>query len=92
MRGEDVVVGGFDECWIYNCLQHTDDPALIIRNALQSARTLRIFEWVDIEPHDGHPQMITKKMLDEAIGREGRLVHLSEAGCFGLAYFNIHTQ
>ena len=92
MRGEDVVVGGFDECWIYNCLQHTDDPALIIRNALRSARTLRIFEWVDIEPHDGHPQMITKKMLDESIGREGKLVHLAESGCFGLAYFNIHTK
>jgi len=91
-RGEDVVEEGFDEAWIYNCLQHTDDPALIIRNALRSARTLRIFEWVDIEPHEGHPQMITKKMLDEAIGREGRLVHLAEAGCFGLAYFNIYTQ
>jgi hypothetical protein len=92
MRGEDVVEEGFDECWIYNCLQHTDDPALIIRNALRAAKVLRIFEWVDIEPHDGHPQMITKKMLDEAIGREGRLVHLAEAGCFGLAYFNIHTK
>jgi hypothetical protein len=92
MRGEDVSLRGFDECWIYNCLQHTDDPALIIRNALQAAKVLRIFEWVDIEPHDGHPQMITKKMLDEAIGREGKLVHLAESGCFGLAYFNIYTQ
>ncbi len=53
---------------------------------------LRIFEWVDIEPHDGHPQMITKKTLDESIGSDGKLVHLAEAGCFGLAYFNIHTK
>ena len=37
-------------------------------------------------------QMITKKMLDESIGSEGRLVNLAEAGCFGKAYYNIHTK
>jgi len=91
-RGEDIYEEGFDEAWIYNCLQHTDDPDLIIKNALRAAKTIRLFEWVDIPPHDGHPQMITKKMLDDAIGSEGRLVDLAEAGCFGKAYYNIHTQ
>ena len=91
-RGEDIYEEGYDECWIYNCLQHTDDPDLIIKNALRAAKTIRLFEWVDIPPHDGHPQMITKKMLDDAIGSEGRLVDLAEAGCFGKAYYNIHTQ
>jgi hypothetical protein len=92
IRGEDLIRDGFDECWIYNCLQHTDDPAKIIANGLRAARTLRIFEWVDIPAHEGHPQEITKKLLDDAIGNEGKLVHLSEAGCFGLAYFNTYTQ
>jgi hypothetical protein len=91
-RGEDIYEEGYDECWIYNCLQHTDDPDLIIKNALRAAKTIRLFEWVDIPPHDGHPQMITKKMLDDSIGSEGRLVDLAEAGCFGKAYYNIHTQ
>ena len=91
-RGEDIYEEGFDEAWIYNCLQHTDDPDLIIKNALRAAKTIRLFEWVDIPPHDGHPQMITKKMLDDSIGSEGRLVDLAEAGCFGKAYYNIHTQ
>jgi hypothetical protein len=92
VKGEDIFIDGFDEAWIYNCLQHTDDPELIIKNALRAAKVLRIFEWVDIEPHDGHPQIITKKMLDESIGSEGRLITLAESGCFGKAYYNIHKQ
>lgn len=92
MRGEDVCVRGFDECWIYNCLQHTDDPELIIRNALKAAKTLRIFEWVDVPPHDGHPIELTKEKLDKWIGSEGVCVRLAESGCFGRAYFNTYKQ
>lgn len=92
MRGEDFNDGKFDECWIYNCLQHTDDPAKIIANALRSAKTLRIFEWVDIPAHEGHPQEITKKFLDDAIGSTGDVIQLSQSGCFGAAYFNTYTQ
>lgn len=93
MRGEDLIIKHFareyDEAWIYNCLQHTDDPELIIKNALSAAKTLRIFEWVDIPPHDGHPIELTKEKLDKWIGKEGRTIQLAESGCFGRAYFNI---
>ena len=88
-RGEDINEYGFDECWIYNCLQHTDDPELIIKNALRAAKTLRIFEWVDIPPHEGHPQEITKVALDKWIGKEGNTVRLAESGCYGNAYYNV---
>ena len=91
-RGEDVIEEGFDEAWIYNCLQHTDDPELIIKNALRSAKTLRIFEWVNVPPHDGHPIELTKEKLDQWIGKEGQTIQLAESGCFGKAYFNIYTQ
>jgi hypothetical protein len=90
-RGEDVIEEGYDEAWIYNCLQHTDDPELIIKNALKSAKTLRIFEWVNIPPHDGHPIELTKEKLDAWIGKEGQTIQLAESGCFGLAYFNTYT-
>ena len=76
--GEEVDETDFDEVWIYNCLQHTDDPVKIIRNALKSAKVLRIFEWVDILPHEGHPQMITKEFLDTSIGQEGNIVQLAD--------------
>jgi len=96
MRGEDAIIThfakGYDECWIYNCLQHTDDPERIIKNALNAAKTLRIFEWVDIPPHEGHPQEITKTALDRWIGKEGFVKQLAESGCYGKAYYNIFTQ
>lgn len=91
-RGEDIAVCEFDECWIYNCLQHTDDPEKIIQNAFKAAKTLRIFEWVDVPAHEGHPQEITKNFLDSVIGSEGKVVQLAESGCFGKAYYNIHSQ
>jgi hypothetical protein len=91
IRGEDVIEEGWDEVWIYNCLQHTDDPEKIIHNALKAAKILRIFEWVDISPHEGHPQMITKEFLDNSIGKDGNIVQLAESGCFGKAYYNIVT-
>jgi hypothetical protein len=89
IRGEDISEEGWDEVWIYNCLQHTDDPAKIISNAFKAAKVLRIFEWVDIPPHEGHPQMITKEFLDKCIGIEGRTTELAEKGCYGKAYYNI---
>jgi hypothetical protein len=88
-RGEDFIGNDrFDEAWIYNCLQHTDDPELIIKNAKRAAKTLRIFEWIDIPPHDGHPIELTKDKLDEWTGKEGNTILLCESGCYGNAYFN----
>jgi hypothetical protein len=96
IRGEDLIIKhfakGYDEAWIYNCLQHTDDPELIIKNALSAAKTLRIFEWVNVPAHDGHPIELTKNKLDEWIGKEGQTIMLADAGCFGRAYFNTYTQ
>jgi 2-polyprenyl-3-methyl-5-hydroxy-6-metoxy-1,4-benzoquinol methylase len=49
--GESYTGTGFDEVWIYNCLQHVEDPEQIIRNAVRAAPVLRLFEWTDIPPH-----------------------------------------
>jgi hypothetical protein len=91
-RGEDVIEEGYDEAWIYNCLQHTDDPELIIKNALNSAKTLRLFEWINIPPHEGHPIELTQKKLDEWIGKEGKIIMLADSGCYGIAYYNVLEQ
>ena len=91
-RGEDVDEKGWDEAWIYNCLQHTEDPERIIKNALKAAPTLRLFEWVDIPPHDGHPVMLTKDLLDQWIGNEGFVFDLNESGCVGRGYANVYTR
>ena len=87
--GEDVDERDWDEAWIYNCLQHTEDPKRIIKNALRAAPVLRLFEWIDIPAHEGHPVMLTKELLDEWIGHEGIVCELNESGCVGKAYANV---
>jgi hypothetical protein len=75
--GEDVNEEGWDEVWIYNCLQHTIDPQKIIENAKKAAPVLRIFEWLDIPAHEGHPQELKKELLDKWIGQEGYTTRIS---------------
>ena len=85
--GENVTDTGYDEVWIYNCMQHAVDPQRIINNAKAAAPVLRIFEWVDIPAHDGHPHELTEASLNEWIGQRGSITTLGESGCFGKAYY-----
>lgn len=55
--------GHFDEAWIYNCLQHVKDPTQIIKNAMNVADTVRIFEWTFIKPYTGHLHELTPNLL-----------------------------
>lgn len=92
MRGEDWQGEGFDEVWIYNCLQHVDDPGLIIRNALNAAPVLRIFEWIDFPAYEGHPQALTQEKMESWIGQSGLTLRLSESGCHGNSFYGIFTR
>jgi SAM-dependent methyltransferase len=91
--GEEIEANNsFDEVWIYNVLQHVRDPAKVIANARRAAPVLRIFEWVNIPPHEGHPHMLVAEDLDRWIGRLGTVTHLDGAnGCYGDAYSNVAT-
>ena len=62
-KGEDFDGGGFDEAWIYNCLQHTEDPALVVAKAAKAAKLVRVFEWINIPPYQGHLHMITPETI-----------------------------
>ena len=84
---ENIKEYGWDEVWIYNCLQHTIDPQKIIENAKRAAPVLRIFEWIDIPAHDGHPHELTEESLNSWIGQKGQTVKLSENNCYGRAYY-----
>ncbi len=95
-RGEDADTLGlpkFHEVWIYNCLQHTDDPEKIIANAKSLAPVLRLFEWIDLPPHPGHPQELTEEILNRWIGLQpGKTEHLNVNGCVGRAFFGTFLQ
>lgn len=88
--GEDMDERGWDEVWLYNCLQHTLDPAKIIRNCLRAGKRLRVFEWLDIPAHEGHPWMLTEESMNRWIGQPGKIVMLNDvSGCTGKAYYGV---
>jgi hypothetical protein len=81
--GEELqrVIGGeetYDEVWIYNCLQHTEDPKKIIENARKAAPVLRIFEWVNTGTSLGHPHDLKPELLNEWIGGYGTTEYINE--------------
>jgi hypothetical protein len=89
--GENIIETGWDEAWIYNCLQHTEDPKKIIDNALRAASVVRIFEWVDIPAHEGHPHELTTKFFKECF-KDTRISsfgtqNFAEQGCYGNAFY-----
>ncbi len=87
--GEKITELGWDEAWIYNVLQHTEDPEQVIGNARRAAMTVRLFEWIDIPPHEGHPHMLTEESLSGWLGHPGQVGELRESGCFGRAFYGV---
>lgn len=85
---EIPVPGPFDEAWIYNVLQHTVSPDAILKNAMQCAKLVRIFEWIERPLSPGHPQTLKAQHLNAALKGIGRTEDMKgENGCWGLAYF-----
>ncbi len=70
-KGEDIDATNFDEVWIYNVLQHVDDPGMILNNARRAGKLIRIFEWVDTPPNPTHPNKLNAKELDRWLGGKG---------------------
>lgn len=90
VRGEDCDAGGYDECWIYNVLQHTENPEKVIHNARHAAELIRLFEWIDTPTNEGHPHSLSKDVLDRWLGGEGKVEHLNNVNtCTGKAYYGI---
>jgi hypothetical protein len=87
LGGEQLNEEGYDEVWIYNCLQHTQDPELIIQNAKRAAKTLRIFEWLDTPQEIGHPQVLTQENLEKWIGQKGNVSYINENGATGKCFY-----
>jgi len=89
IKGEDLNTEPFDEVWIYNCLQHTEDPEKIIKNARKIAKIIRIFEWIDTEVADGHLHNLTEEKLNGWLGGTGKTEDINENTARGTAFFGI---
>ena len=90
-KGEDLDTSVvYDLILMYNLLQHTDSPEKIIKNALSVSKEVRIFDWVNMSKHLGHPQELTKVLLDNCLGGIGKVeTFYGEAGCWGDGYYGI---
>lgn len=90
-RGETIILPQrlFDEVWIYNVLQHVDDPARVIKNARSCSKVLRIFEWIENGISEGHPHNLTEKELNKWLGGAGKVMQCNYPTCKGSAYFGV---
>lgn len=66
----------YDEAWLMNCLQHTQDPFRVVETARRAAATVRVFEWIEYEPAPGHPHQLHAPELDEWFMGEGSVQRL----------------
>lgn len=92
VKGEDLDTTFdkvFDEVWIYNCLQHTEDPLKIIRNAQKLGKIIRVFEWIETGINEGHPHSFTEKQFNEWFRGEGKVHNLNTNGLWGRAFAGV---
>lgn len=89
VSGEELNEINWDECWIYNVLQHVEDPEKVIENAMKAGKLIRIFEWVGMKPSPGH-KTLSEDDLNRWLGGEGKVEQLTgQNGCFGKAYYGV---
>jgi 2-polyprenyl-3-methyl-5-hydroxy-6-metoxy-1,4-benzoquinol methylase len=86
-KGEDIDDTGYDEVWIYNVLQHVDDPVAIIENAKKAGKIIRVFEWLEIGVAPGHPHNLLEGKMNEWFGGEGKV--FAEEGARGKEYYGV---
>jgi len=78
-----------EEAWMYNVLQHTEDPAKVVRNARKIAKVVRAFEPIGTRISDGHPHSFDGPWLDRHFGGEGKVEHIKENTMDGVVWFGI---
>lgn len=70
--------GHWDEAWIYNCLQHVESPQKVLTAARAVADLIRIFEWIQVDPYEGHLHKLTPDLLRD--GFQNWRLHLEYSG------------
>lgn len=90
VAGEDMKFRTkFDIALIYNVLQHVKDPKQVIEKARYYSKVIYIFEWLEVEPTNGHPHMLKEKELNEWLGGFGRVEHNPQGAWKGISYAGV---
>jgi len=89
---EDIQEAGWDEVWILNTLQHVDDLAKTISKIKTSAKVLRIFDWLNIPIDEGHPNLLTKEILDDSFDINGNTIIINHEYMYNAeAYYGVYN-
>jgi 2-polyprenyl-3-methyl-5-hydroxy-6-metoxy-1,4-benzoquinol methylase len=88
-KAEEPIEGQFDEVWIYNVLQHCENPKKVIENAKKISKLIRIFEWVNIPTDDKHIQILKEEELDKWLGGYGKTEEINEFYCYQHSYYGV---
>lgn len=89
LKGEDITWDSFDEVWIYNVLQHVEDPQKVIENAKKAGKLIRFFDWIDTPAMPGHPHTLKERLLNHWLGGEGIVEEINENGAKGRCYYGV---
>lgn len=89
-KAESMKEEGWDEVWLYNVLEHTDDPERIIKEAKKAGKLIRIFQWIDTGIGAGHIHTLKAEDLDRWLGGEGKVENFQgKANLWGKAYYGV---
>jgi hypothetical protein len=91
-KGEDIEMWKADEVWIYNVLQHVEDPHKIVQNARRVGKLVRFFDWIDAGVHPGHPHNFTAEQFDEWFGAKGTVEDINENDAKGRCWYGVFPQ
>ncbi len=92
VKGEDLIKPGNDEVWLYNLLEHVEDPVKVVANARRAGRLVRVFDWLATKRRGPHRHVLSKPMLDDLFEAEGSIEDLAANECFGQCYYGIFPQ
>lgn len=92
LPAEVALYPAVDEVWIYNCLQHCENPQEVVRRAVKAGKLIRIFEWIDTPANEGHPQSLSEAKLNEWLGGVGRMETLNTPTLKGKCYYGVFDQ
>ena len=93
IKGEDIEKepngNTFDEVWVYNVLQHTENPKKVVENAKAIGKTIRIFEWIDTPINEGHIHTLRENDLNDWLGGFGKVEMMNYRPARGKAYYGV---
>ena len=67
-RLEDAVLPDVDEVWIFNLMQHVQDPDLLVKKCKEKSKIIRFFEPIDLPTNTEHPFTFSKNDFVEYFG------------------------